>query len=240
MTRELFQEDAYLRECEATVEFVETEQKCFSTQQTVFYPTGGGQPGDRGMAISLHDDGVPPIEITNTQRDRVSGRIRHYVKNQDHLPGVGDRLLLKIDWHRRSQLMRVHSCLHLLCAVIPSRVTGCQVHEGRGRLDFDLSEPLDKDQVAFRLNLLIQQGAKRKNLQMSSAEIEAGSDFSQSFSVPAPKNLDAVHIVVFEGIDIQPCGGTHVKNSSEIGYARIESIKNKGKYNRRVTVVLDE
>ena len=238
MTKELFQRDPYRKECRARVESVDSVQRCFSTDRTVFFPTGGGQPGDSGVALYAH---APSkfVRIVDTRRDRTSGNILHFVGDQESLPSADDRLVLSLDWDRRYLLMRTHSCLHLLCAVIPSQVTGCQVHAGRGRLDFDISQPLDKNQIGYRLNLLIQEHADRRNLLVTSDELSADEDLAGSLSVPAPKNVDCVNLVHFEGIDVQPCGGTHVANTREIGYARVVKIVNKGKRNRRVTVVLD-
>lgn len=238
MTKELFQQDPYRKECRARVESVDSVQRCFSADRTVFYPRGGGQPGDSGFVLYGN---VPSqsVRIVDTRRDRTSGKILHFVEDRESLPSAGDRLILRLDWERRYLLMRMHSCLHLLCAVIPSRVTGCQVHAGRGRLDFEVSEPLDKNQITYRLNLLIQEHADRRNLLVTSDELSADDDLAESLSVPAPKNMDQVNLVHFEGIDVQPCGGTHVANTREIGYASVVKIMNKGKRNRRITVALD-
>ncbi len=238
MTLELFQEDPYRKQCFARVNFVNAALKCFGVNQTVFYPTGGEQPGDIGFAHYV-EDSSRSIEVIDTRRDRTTGEIQHFVAVDSLLPAVGDELLLSLDWQRRYQLMRMHSCLHLLCAIIPSRVTGCQVYVGRGRVDFDVSEPLDKDQISYRLKLLIEENANRKNLVVTPAELKSNTELANSLSVPAPKNVDRINLVHFEGIDLQPCGGTHVANTNEIGHARIQKIANKGKHNRRITVTFE-
>ena len=238
MTIELFRLDPYRKECHARVESADSVQRCFTTDRTVFYPSGGGQPGDSGVVLNENAPSQS-IQIVDARRDRTSGNILHFVEDAESLPSAGDRLTLRLDWDRRYLLMRMHSCLHLLCAVIPSRVTGCQVHPGRGRLDFDVSEPLDKNQITYRLNLLIQEHADRRNLLVTADELCADEELAESLSVPAPKNVDRLNLVHFEGIDVQPCGGTHVANTREIGYASVVKIVNKGKRNRRITVVLD-
>ncbi len=238
MKTELFQQDPYRKECGSKVDHVDLEHRCFGTDRTVFYPTGGGQPGDTGVAL-YENTPSQSIQIVDTRRDRTSGKILHFVVDQESLPAVGDRLILRLDWDRRYLLMRMHSCLHLLCAVIPGKVTGCQVYAGRGRLDFDVSEPLDKDQITYRLNLLIQERADRRDLMLTSEELNSDQELAKSLSVPAPKNVGQVNLVHFEGIDVQPCGGTHVANTREIGYANVVKIVNKGRRNRRISIVLD-
>ena len=237
MTIELFQQDPYLQSCDAIVEAVDAERRCFSVNQSVFYPTGGGQPGDTGCAFYNNDD---DINIIDTHRNRDTGVIQHFIDDVGQLPSPGDRLYLELDWDRRYRLMRMHSCLHMLCAIIPGRVTGGQVYDGRGRLDFDLKEVLDKQQLTHSLNVMIRQSSPRVILECSSDEIAANRKLASSLSVPVPNVEGAVRLVHFKGIDIQPCGGTHVANSEEIGQVRVTKIENKGRHNRRVSVVLED
>ncbi len=237
MSEELFQDDPYLKECKAVVSTVDEATGSFTVNRTVFYPTGGGQPGDTGVVFDSSDR---EIRITDTQRNRATGLIDHFIEAPSQLPQVGDELYLEIDWERRHRLMRMHSCLHLLCAVIPGRVTGAQVYDGRGRVDFDTSEPYDKDQLSYSLNLLIQQKAECKNLSYSTSELDESPDLVNSLSVPVPPVEGPVRLIHFDGIDIQPCGGTHVANTEEIGRVKVTKIESKGKRNRRISVVLDD
>jgi len=149
-------------------------------------------------------------------------------------------LYMEIDWERRHRLMRIHSCLHLLCAVIPGRVTGAQVYDGRGRVDFDTVEPYEKNQLSYSLNLLVQQNAECRILRYSMSELNQNPGLLDSLSVPVPPVEGQVRLIHFDGIDIQPCGGTHVANTEEIGRVKVTKIESKGKHNRRISVVLDD
>ena len=237
MNEELFQEDAYLKQCEAVVSTVDEQTGSFTVTRTNFYPTGGGQPGDTGVAFDCSDR---EIRITDTQRNRATGFIDHFVEIPSQLPQVGDDLYMEIDWERRHRLMRIHSCLHLLCAVIPGRVTGAQVYDGRGRVDFDTAEPYEKNQLSYSLNLLVQQNAECRILSYSMSELNQNPGLLDSLSVPVPPVEGQVRLIHFDGIDIQPCGGTHVANTEEIGRVKVTKIESKGKHNRRISVVLDD
>ena len=234
-TEELFQEDPYLQGCDAVVETVDAERRCFTVNRTVFYPMGGGQPGDSGSAFYKND---VEFGISDTRRDPDSGEIQHFVEDCVPMPVVGDGIYLEIDWERRYLHMRMHSCLHLLCAVVPGKVTGGQIHEGRGRLDFDIKMPNDKEQLTQNLNLLIQHNADRISEEYTAQDLEASPDLAEFLTANSTKNSENIKMVRFDGIDIQPCGGTHVANTQEIGSARVEKIENKGRHNRRIHVVL--
>ena len=237
MTEELFQEYPYRRSCDSVVLTADAERRCFTTNCTVFYPEGGGQPGDTGLAFYKNDD---EIGIIDTRRNRESGVIEHFVEEHGPLPEPRQPLYLELDWERRYRLMRMHSCLHLLCAVIPSKVTGGQVSDGRGRLDFDVSEPLDKEQITYRLNLLVEEKADRDFIWVTSEELDANPGLVKTLSVQPPRDSESIRLISFNGIDIQPCGGTHVANTFEIGHVRVTKIENKGRRNRRVTVVFED
>ncbi len=236
MTVELFNTDPYLRACEGTVQTVDRGRRCFTADQTVFYPLGGGQPGDAGCAFFAND---LDIAIIDTRRNPDTGEVEHFIDEISPLPADGERLHLELDWERRHAHMRMHSCIHLLCAVVSGRVTGNQVHAGRGRVDFDLAAPLDKEQITYSLNALISQDADRVSMEYSYDEIAADRSFFNSLSFPPPKIDGPIRLVHFEGIDIQPCGGTHVANTSEIGPARITKIDSKGKHNKRMSIALE-
>ncbi len=235
MTRELYQDDPYLRACDAVVVDVKRKERCFTVDQTVFYPLGGGQPGDTGVAFRNDDS---EFEIIDTRRARNSGEILHFVERADDLPEPGEELHLEINWERRYLHMRVHSCLHLLSAVVPGRITGAQVHAGRGRVDFDVRHPQEKHHIADTLNALIEQEAKRINRVYTRKEMESSPSLMRNLSVQPPDNLDLIKLVHFENLDIQPCSGTHVANTGEIGQVRVDRIESKGRRNRRISVSL--
>ncbi len=235
MTQELFREDSYLKQCTASVTGIQDGH--IIVDKTVFYPLGGGQPGDSG--IMLRPDNTE-IKIINTIKDRESGEILHQVEG-DILPEIGEQLTLKIDWERRYQIMRLHSCMHMLCAVIPEPVTGGSIRDdGSARLDFDLPEPPDKLAIEQALNEITMTDHPMTTQWISDAEMGAQPELIRTMSVKPPMGQGKVRLVKFEGVDLQPCGGTHVRNSNEIGAVRVKKIEKKGKMNRRIIIELME
>ena len=235
ITNELFRRDGYLKECSAVV--VAVHDGVIVTDQTVFYPEGGGQPGDTGSI--MHTDGREFV-VTDTQKDAETGEQQHRVATDVDLPAVGETVTLKLDWERRYRLMRMHSCMHMLCAAIPAPVTGGSIQDGRGRLDFDLPDPVDKEEVTDRLNALIAQDSSMQMRWISDEELADKPELVRTMSVKPPTGSGQVRIVEFEGIDLQPCGGTHVASTGEIGRVRVRKIEKKGRQNRRVIVVFDD
>ena len=233
MTKELFREDAYLKHCEAEVQAVGDD--FVMLDQTVFYPQGGGQPGDQGV-MRLADD--TELRIIDT-KPSVQG-ILHLIESPDRLPVVGDTVSVYIDWPRRHRLMRMHSCMHLLCSIVPFGVTGGSVREDSARLDFDAEQPMDKQAINNELNRLIAEDHVMSMRWISDAELDAQPELVRTMSVQPPRGTGKVRLVEFEGIDLQPCGGTHVKSTAEIGAVRVRKIEKKGKHNRRVNVVFDD
>ena len=234
-TAELFREDGYLRSCEATI--IEIHENNIVLDQTVFYPEGGGQPGDTGTLIRA---GGERVLIEDTCKATESGLHYHVTNPEAPLPNPGERVTLEIDWLRRYRLMRMHSCMHMLCAVIPAPVTGGSIHEGRGRLDFDLPEPIDKAEVTTKLQQLIEADHPMRLSWITDEELAQQSDLVRTMSVQPPVGIGRVRLVHFEGVDLQPCGGTHVASSAEIGKVRVRKIEKKGKKNRRIIVELDD
>lgn len=234
MTEELFREDGYLKECEAKV--VELSDQGICLERTVFYPMGGGQPGDVGKLI--REDGTE-IAIVDTQKDRDSGNILHIPAEHAASPEIGEKLRAVIDWDRRHRLMRMHSCMHLLCAVVPYGVTGGQITDGRGRLDFDMQDTLDKEHVTAELNRLINENHSMSMRWITDDELDQQPDLVRTMSVTPPRGAGRVRLVEFEQVDLQPCGGTHVASTGEIGAVRVAKIEKKGKHNRRVAVEFD-
>lgn len=228
MTIELFREDGYLRHCDATVTAVGDAGVC--VDRTVFYPEGGGQPGDCGTLTRA--DGTQ-CAVLDTRK---AGDVHRHIVAEGPLPSVGERVHLEIDWARRHRLMRMHSCMHMLCAVIPAPVTGGSIRDGSGRLDFYLPDPPDKAAIETRLNELIREDRPMRLRWISDAEMAQQPELVRTMSVKPPMGSGRVRLVEFDGIDLQPCGGTHVASTCEIGAVRVQSIKSKGKQNRRVTV----
>ncbi len=232
MTIELFREDGYLKECAAKV--VSTSEQGVQFDQTVFYPMGGGQPGDQGVVI--REDGSE-VQIIDTLKDRETGR--WHILEAGATLQVGEPVRLELDWERRYQIMRLHSAMHMLCAVVPAPVTGGSIRDtGSARLDFDLPEPPDKLALQSSLNKLTTADHPMSLQWISDEEMEAQPELVRTMSVKPPMGTGKVRLVNFEGADLQPCGGTHVANTQEIGSVIINSIKKKGKQNRRITISL--
>ena len=236
MTEELFREDGYRRDCEAVVQAVRDEGVV--VDRSVCYPRGGGQPGDRGWMIRA--DGSR-LAIVDTVKDRESGEILHLLEPGSPLPEPGESLRIEIDWDRRYRLMRLHSAMHMMCAVIPEPVTGGNIRDnGSARLEFDLPEPPDKAELERQLNELTHRDIPMRTRWISDEELDAQPELVRTLSVQPPRGAGRVRLVEFEGVDVQPCGGTHVANAREIGDIRIDSIKKKGRLNRRITISLVE
>ena len=231
MTIELFREDSYLKECKATV--VSLDERGICLDRTIFYPTGGGQPGDSGTLIGFDGTETP---IADTFKDRETGDHLHVPREGAPLPVVGDKVTLRIDWNRRYRLMRMHSCMHLLCAVVPAGVTGGSVREDSARLDFDLPDPPDKLQIEEDLKRLIAENHSVSLEWITDEDLEQQPELVRTMSVKPPIGAGRVRLVRFEGVDLQPCGGTHVAATGEIGRVRVRKIEKKGKKNRRITV----
>lgn len=235
MTEELFREDSYLKSCAATVMAV--DERGVQFDQTVFYPVGGGQPGDTGALVLSNGS---KIAVTGTFKDRETGEHIHALEDGVAVPAVGDVVTAEIDWDRRYKLMRMHSALHLLCATIEGGVTGGQIGEEKSRLDFDLQDTnLDKEAITAHLNELVEQAQPMSHRWITDEEMAANEDLVRTMSVKPPSNAGRVRLMeIAGGVDLQPCGGTHVANTSEIGELRVGKIENKGKHNRRVNVHL--
>jgi misacylated tRNA(Ala) deacylase len=232
MTELVFRDDAYLRSCLARV--VAVDERGIRLDRTVFYPTGGGQPGDVGV-LRLADGTA--IEIVDAVKGDGPDEVIHVPARDSVQLSVGAEVTAEIDWERRHRLMRMHTCLHLLCAVVPGAVTGGSVGDGRGRLDFDVpGASLDKDAITAGLNKLIAEGHAVAPRWIDDAELEARPELVRTMSVKPPTGAGKVRLLEIDGVDLQPCGGTHVKNTAEIGAVEITKIENKGRQNRRMNV----
>ena len=234
MTEELFRSDAYQRECEAQI--VSVDENGIQLDRTVFYPQGGGQPGDRGE-LALPDGNVIPI--VDTRKGESGDTLLHVPADGTLPPEVGTKVIARIDWSLRYPRMRMHTCLHLLSAVLPYPVTGGSVRDDSGRLDFDLPESPDKEQVTAELNRLVAEDLPIAYRWISDAELDAQPDLVKTMSVQPPRGQGQVRLVEIAGVDLQPCGGTHVARTGEIGRVRVRKIEKKGRQNRRVNIVFE-
>jgi misacylated tRNA(Ala) deacylase len=236
VTEPLFREDAYLTQVEAVV--VALDPRGVVLDRTIFYPQGGGQPGDRG--VLLFDDGSR-VEIVDTLYGPDRASIVHVTAEGTRGPTPGAKLIARIDWDLRYRRMRAHTALHLLTAVLPFPVTGGSVGESEGRLDFDSGEAsLDKAEIAEKLNGLISRNAPVRSRWISDDELAANPGLVKTMSVKPPTGAGRVRLVEIEGIDLQPCGGTHVALTGEIGQAAVTQIEKKGRINRRVRIALSQ
>ncbi len=235
MSEEIFQDNPYQNSVDAVVKDVNLKQCWFTVDKTVFYPTGGGQPGDTGIGFLKND---VDFRIVDTRRDRVTGEICHYTQTTSQLPSPGSEVHLELDWERRYRHMRLHSCLHLVCALVPGKVTGANINDNMARVDFDFRMMRPAHVLEESLNILINQNAERSIEVFTQKELADNPNFVKILSVKPPENVERVRVIRFKDIDMQPCGGTHVANTREIGEVRVEKILNKGKNNRRVVVSL--
>lgn len=236
MTEPLFRSDPYQREAEATVVAI-NDRGGIVLDQSIFYPTSGGQPGDTGTLTG--PAGTCPIATTVYDADRTT--IVLVAPDDAPRPSPGDTVTLTLDWDPRHARMRMHTALHLLCSLIPFSVTGGQIGDGDGRLDFDIEDSgaLDKDDLTGRLNALIEANHPITTRWISDAELEANPDLVRTMAVKPPMGTGKVRLVEIGengAVDCQPCGGTHVRSTSEIGSVAVTKIEKKGRQNRRVRV----
>lgn len=235
-TELLFRADAYLAETPATVVAI-NERGGIELDRTVFYATGGGQPGDVGVLV--RNDGAEITIGTAIYNPEDKSRILHVPLEGQAAPAVGEALVARLDWERRLKRMRIHTALHLLSVVLPYPVTGGAIGDGDGRLDFDIPEGgLDKAELTEKLNALVAKNAAITESWITDEELDANPGLVKTMSVKPPRGSGRVRLVSIDGIDLQPCGGTHVRNTSEIGAVTVTDVEKKGKQNRRVRISL--
>jgi len=236
---QIFREDAYRTSCEATV--TAADENGIRLDRTVFYPMGGGQPGDQGRLRLAASDGGGEVAIVDTRKGEEPEDVLHVAQEGAALPAPGARVTAEIDWERRYRLMRMHTCLHLLCAVIPGEVTGGQISDGKGRLDFNLPDTKpEKEQVAAALNRLIEEDHEVRPRWISDRELESNPGLVRTMSVKPPMGSGSVRVLEIASVDLQPCGGTHVRHTGEIGRVKVAKIESKGRQNRRVVIAFDD
>ncbi|MFO1328258.1 MAG: alanyl-tRNA editing protein [Rubrivivax sp.] len=232
MTDELFRDDATLLSCEATV--LAVDEAGIVLDRTVFYPTGGGQAGDAG-ALATADGRRVAIADTRKHKER-PGAIAHVPAADQPALQPGDRVVATIDAARRRAHMRFHTTTHLLCALVPHPVDGCSITAGYARLDFHMNEPLDKEALTAGIARYVAQAHPVTQRWISEAELDANPGLVRSMSVQPPRGLGRVRVIDIEGVDLQPCGGTHVGNTAEIGSVVVTKIEKKSAMTRRVVL----
>lgn len=234
----VFREHPYATECEATV--VAATPEGVVLDRTVFYPTGGGQPGDSGVLVGADGAETPVTEAV--KGDGPDG-VLHRIAEGAALPAVGSTVTARIDWDRRHKHMRMHTAMHLLCSLIHHGVTGGQVGAEKSRLDFDSGDHVyDKEELTEKLNALIAADYPVAPRWIEERELDENPDLVRTLSVQPPRGSGRIRLMaVGDGaIDLQPCGGTHVAHTGEIGRVRVAKIENKGKRNRRINIVFDQ
>lgn len=233
LTDELFRDDAGLLDCSATLTAVSPEG--IALDRTVFYPQGGGQAGDTGTLTRA--DGAQ-LAIVDTRKGAAPGQILHLVAPGTDLAGwaAGQAVTARIDADRRAAHRRFHTATHLLCALVPHPVDGCSITAGYARLDFHMTEPLDKDALTAGIARLVAAAHPVTTRWITDAELDANPGLVRSMSVQPPRGSGRVRLVEVQGIDLQPCGGTHVANTADIGAVVVTKIEKKSAKTRRVVL----
>lgn len=227
----LFRDDAYLRRCETTV--TTADERGIRLGATVFYPAGGGQPGDTGTLRFAGGE----VSIADTVKGEAPDEVIHVPALGAALPAPGTAVVAEIDWARRHRHMRFHTCLHLLCAAVPYPVTGGRIAADKAHLDFDLQgAAVEKEAVEAKLNALVRAGHRVAPRWISDDELAASPELVRTMSVAPPMGQGRVRLLEVEGVDLQACGGTHVANTAEIGPVAVLKIRSEGKRNKRITI----
>jgi misacylated tRNA(Ala) deacylase len=230
-TEAVFRDDPYARFCSATVLAVDGSRVLLD--RTVFYPAGGGQPGDRGELVLADGTRLAVDDAVKGDGDTVL----HVLAEGVAAPPVGEPVTAALDWPRRHRLMRFHTALHLLCAVVAAPVTGGRMAEDKAHLDFDIEmEKLDAADLEARLNALVAADTPVETGEISEAELDANPGLVKTMSVQPPRGHGSVRTIAIAGVDLQPCGGTHLRRTGEIGALKVLRIRSEGKRNKRVTI----
>lgn len=234
MTEKVFYQDSYQKTHSSAV--VEVIDNGVILAATIFYPLGGGQPGDSGRLVINGRE----YTVVDTRYADDRHNIVHYLEQED-LSAIeaGDAVDMEIDWERRHRLMRMHSSMHLVCSLISAQATGGAVGETSSRLDFDLQdEVVDKDKLTADLNALIEQALPVSIGTITDTELDQNPELVRTMSVQPPRGHGSVRTISIENTDYQPCGGMHVRNTAEIGELLVTGLKNKGKQNKRISLAL--
>jgi misacylated tRNA(Ala) deacylase len=232
--RLLFRDDAYLKSTGARV--VAVHEGAIELDRTVFYPQGGGQMGDSGTLLRANGE---RIAITDTRKGDGPDGVLHITGAGVASPEVGEMVTIEIDWARRYALMRLHTALHVMSCVVVAPVTGGNISPDKARLDFDIDMSLlDGARVERETNALIARGVETETVWITDAELDARPELIKTMSVQPPRGAGRVRLLRIPDIDLQPCGGTHVRNIAEIGAIRVLRIRSEGKRNKRVEIAL--
>ena len=235
MTTELlFRTDAY--QVSATALVTAVNGRFIELDRTIFYPTGGGQPGDIGTLVHADDRRTA---IVDTRKGESPDTVLHVAAPDSPPPAVGASVALEIDWPRRHRLMRLHTALHVMSCVIVAPVTGGQIAPDKARLDFDIDlSLLDAAHIEREVNAITARAIETETVWITDEELEARPELVKTMSVQPPRGAGRVRLLRIPGVDLQPCGGTHVRNLAEIGPIRVIRIRNEGKRNKRVEIAL--
>lgn len=236
MTEFIFREDSYVRSLPTLVTAI-TPEGGIVLDRTIFYATSGGQPGDTGRLERADGSFIALAGTIHPDGDKTA--IVHLPAEGQPSLQAGDEVIAHLDWERRHKLMRMHTALHLVTVVLPYPITGAAVGEDKGRVDFNLPDVPDAVEIERKLNDLVEAALPVSSEWISDAELEANPGLIKSMNVKPPVGQGRVRLVRIGDVDLQPCGGTHVKNTSEIGRLRLGKIEKKGAINRRVTVLFD-
>jgi len=233
-TELLFRDDAYLKT--ATARVVALHERGIELDRTIFYPQGGGQAGDTGVLLRARGE---RIVVGDTRKGEAFDSVVHVLAPDAPRPEIGEDLTLELDWARRHALMRLHTALHVMSCVVVAPVTGGNIAPDKARLDFDIDMSLlDAERIARETNTLIARGIATETVWITDAEMDARPELVKTMSVQPPRGAGRVRLLSIPGIDLQPCGGTHVANISEIGAIRVLKIRSEGRRNRRVEIAL--
>jgi misacylated tRNA(Ala) deacylase len=233
-TELLFREDAYLKS--ATARVLAVHERGIELERTLFYPLGGGQPGDTGCLVRENGE---RIAIGDTRKGELSGSVLHIPAPGTSGPEPGELVSLELDWERRYSLMRLHTALHLLSCVVVAPVSGGNIAPDRARLDFDIDMALlDAERITRETNSLIASAVATETVWITDEELDAQPELVKTMSVQPPRGAGRVRLLRIPGIDLQPCGGTHVRNVAEIGGIHVTRIRNEGRHNKRVEIAL--
>jgi misacylated tRNA(Ala) deacylase len=233
-TELLFRADAYLRTASARV--VAVHERGIELDRTIFYPTGGGQSGDTGVLLRANGESIALID---TRKGEALDSVLHIAAPAMPQPAIGEALTLEIDWPRRYALMRLHTALHVMSCVVVAPVTGGNIAPAKARLDFDIDMSLlDAGKIERETNALIARAVETETVWISDEELDARPELVKTMTVQPPRGAGRVRLLRIPGIDLQPCGGTHVRNIAEIGAIRVLRIRSEGKRNRRVEIAL--
>ena len=230
----LFEENAYLKEFKAKIININIEEKTIELDNTAFYARSGGQPGDIGEIIAENQN----IEVKDTiKKDNKIINIINKTENLDK----GIEIIGKINWEKRYKYMKMHSALHLMCSVIPLGVTGGQIGYEKSRLDFnDPDKKINKEEIEEKINSLVKNDYQITSEIIDSKILDKQPELIRTMSVKPPQIDGKIRLIKIGNVDLQPCGGTHVKSTAEIGSIKIGKIENKGRMNRRVNIILND